>query len=491
MRAKSKKGIRPVFIAITATVMATTAAIGLSLGLFSCLGDSHAETFSLYIQDANGLLRYDRVLLVVERSDPTLSDTLFDGHATTVEDFQGFRPKHWAGGSALIRLQGFQDTLPTYTQEFFFEDAAGPIVLTPEQMRLEHFVYAGSPHFFSGYAFSPKIAIRSDGIPFVAFVDASQENQVRVMRFDSLAQAWKLVKPEYLTPGTVGQIDLIKDAVGNLYLAYTDNQDSGRVTVLKGDAQSETWRILGTRGITSPWASELSLAIGPEGEPTLAYKDDSCEWKASVIKYNSSRNRWEAMGSPGFTEGEVLFLSLAISRKGVIYVAYYDELNAGKATVMRYHNEFKAWELVGDAGFTGGKAIGVLQIAKDETPYLAFSDGSQFHFSATVLKFNQGKSWESVGPVGLPSGQANHLDFSFNALGHAWLAYSDYDKDGKLTVLRKKAETGSWQSLGMPGLSLGTAWSLSLAMDEAGLPWVAFTEGPGHRVSVMRLLDGP
>lgn len=465
--------------------------LGIAAGFISCLDDSHADSFSLSIAGAEGFLRYDRVVIVAENSISEISDTLFDGHANQVEVFQGLRPKTWTAGPATFRLRGFQDSLQTYAKDLFVEEAAGPLTLTEADLRLEHFAYAGSPHVFAGRTFSTKIAMRSDGIPFVAFVEAAQENRVRVMRFDSLTQGWKAVNPEGLPTGSVGGMDLARDAAGGVYLAFTDSQDSGRITVLRTEGKEDKWRLVGRSSVSSPRASELALSIGPNDELYLAFKDDSCELKASVLKYDSSQNKWNSVGSLGFTAGEVLFLSLAISRDGIPYVAYYDELIGGYATVMRYRGESDAWEVVGEAGFTGGRAIGVLQIAEKGVPYLAFSDGHDFQNRATLMQYHEGKGWKTVGTAGFTADQANHLDFAFNGLGDAHIAFSDHGQEGKLTVMRKLKDREAWDIVGIPGFSQVTVWSLSLAIDAAGHPWVAFTEGFGHGVSVMRGLSGP
>ena len=46
---------------------------------------------------------------------------------------------------------------------------------------------------------------------------------------------------------------------------------------------------------------------------------------------------WDVVGSAGFSAGPVCYTSLAFAPDGTPYVAYQDEGNGGKATVMRYN----------------------------------------------------------------------------------------------------------------------------------------------------------
>ena len=53
---------------------------------------------------------------------------------------------------------------------------------------------------------------------------------------------------------------------------------------------------------------------------------------------------WLPVGSAGFSAGAVGWTSLALDKNNVPYVAYQDNVNGGKATVMKYNGA--AWETV-------------------------------------------------------------------------------------------------------------------------------------------------
>jgi len=119
--------------------------------------------------------------------------------------------------------------------------------------------------------------------------------------------------------------------------------------------------------------------------------------KATVMKYDGSS--WVNVGSAGFSAGGAGYISLAIDSNNTPYVAYQDNGNGDKATVMKYTGSgATGWEYVGSAGFSTGTADFIsFAIAPNNTPYIAFLDGS--NDKGTVMKYNGG-GWVNVGSAG-------------------------------------------------------------------------------------------
>jgi len=65
----------------------------------------------------------------------------------------------------------------------------------------------------------------------------------------------------------------------------------------------------------------------------VAYVDEANGTKATVMKYDGSS--WVPVGTGILSVGETKFTSLAFNN-GVLYVAFGDQANEGKATVMKY-----------------------------------------------------------------------------------------------------------------------------------------------------------
>ena len=95
------------------------------------------------------------------------------------------------------------------------------------------------------------------------------------------------------------------------------------------------WFNVGMPSFTPGNASDLSLAFSPSNEPYVAFCDQANSNRSSVMKFNGSD--WVYVGSPGFSGGgSSHYLSLAFNPSGKPYVAYVDEDSAHKAKLMKY-----------------------------------------------------------------------------------------------------------------------------------------------------------
>jgi hypothetical protein len=85
--------------------------------------------------------------------------------------------------------------------------------------------------------------------------------------------------------------------------------------------------------------------VDPTGTPYVAYRDANNSYKLTVMRFNGTN--WEAVGTPGFSDGPVQYgsLDIAINSLGVPYVAYSDISYDKKAMVQRFNGT--NWEVVG------------------------------------------------------------------------------------------------------------------------------------------------
>jgi hypothetical protein len=95
---------------------------------------------------------------------------------------------------------------------------------------------------------------------------------------------------------------------------------------------------LQTNGFSASSAIDTSLDLDGSNTPYVAYRDNGNGGRASVMRYNGSS--WEYVGTAGFSPGRVYSTSLKLDSSNMPYVAfkdYADDINGIKVTVMKYN----------------------------------------------------------------------------------------------------------------------------------------------------------
>jgi sugar lactone lactonase YvrE len=244
---------------------------------------------------------------------------------------------------------------------------------------------------------------------------------------------------------------------------------------------STTWQNAGTSGFTAGRSFFQSLAFN-SNTPYVAYQDEANSSKTSVMKFNGTN--WVNVGIPGFSSGYSAFQNLSFNGN-TPYVAFRDwglNLN-GKCTVMKFDGT--NWVNVGTPGFTGGEA-GYLKFAiNNGTPYVAFQDEAN-NYEATVMKFD-GANWVNVGNPGFSAGSVNYMNLAFSG-NTPYVAFADGTNSSQKTTVMKFDGT-NWVNVGNPQFSTGATRNESLAID-GNTPYVAFVEDAlNFKTSVMKF-DG-
>ena len=174
---------------------------------------------------------------------------------------------------------------------------------------------------------NPKIAIDSAGTPYVLYGDENSLNKATVMKYNG--STWENVGLAGFSAGAVGFITLqVKDSVP--YVAFEDGSCSGRPTVMKYDGN---WELVGIAGFTSADAVYISLQVDDDGTAYISFSDYNSVWKVKAMKYSGSS--WENLGNQSSLTNWGWYTSLK-RYNGVSYLAYLDNYNSGKATVMKY-----------------------------------------------------------------------------------------------------------------------------------------------------------
>jgi len=246
-------------------------------------------------------------------------------------------------------------------------------------------------------------------------------------------------------------------------------------------SSSTTWQNVGTSGFTTGRSFHQSLAFNGN-TPYVAYQDEANGNKTSVMKFDGSN--WVHVGNPGFSSGYSANQNLSFIGN-TPYVAFMDwgsNFN-GRCTVMKFDGA--NWINVGNAGFTGGMAGSLKFVINNNTPYVAFQDEVN-NYEPTVMKFD-GINWVYVGNPGFSIGSVNYMSFAFGG-NTPYVAYADASNGSQKTTVMK-FDGSNWVYVGIPQFTPGATRNQSLAID-GNTPYVAFVEDAlNFKTSVMKF-DG-
>lgn len=331
----------------------------------------------------------------------------------------------------------------------------------------------GGVGFSSGICNYTSLALDTNGVPYIAFLDGTMGGKASVMKFNGTN--WTLVGNAGFSGFIMNNTSLAFDKNNTPYVAYQDRSNSAKAAVMKFNGSA--WVAVGNIGFSAGQAMYISIAFNDNNVPYVSYQDMSNGQKVTVMKYNGTN--WIAEGNVGFSAGQSAYISLAFDNN-TPYVAYKDAGNNFKASVMKYNGS--NWVNVGIAGFSTGQADYTNLAIYNGTPYVLFSDVPNSQ-TACVMKYD-GTNWNTVGSAGFSGGYAGENDIVFDKTGTPYIVYKDGTQAARTTV--RKFDGTNWTLVGNAGFSDGDLYYPSLAVDKNGMPYVGYMDWfNGQKATVM------
>jgi hypothetical protein len=167
---------------------------------------------------------------------------------------------------------------------------------------------------------------------------------------------------------------------GNVYVAFSDSNVNGQLTVMK--SQGTSWVNVGSAGFTTAAVDStyLAITVDASGAPWVAYTSNGA---LSVAKYASGA--WATQGAAGFATPNAS-ISLVVAG-GAPYVAYDDSTGVHVMTLGG-----STWS---DLAVTNASTLSDAVLGTDGTSvYLAYDDTST---PELVLAKLSGTSWSTLG----------------------------------------------------------------------------------------------
>jgi len=166
---------------------------------------------------------------------------------------------------------------------------------------------------------------------------------------------------------------------------------------------------------------------------------------------------------------------------------YRDVANNFKFSVAKF--EMDAWILVEAQGFSSTNVFPVsLTVNANGIPYVAYKEVILNDNHKLWVMRLEGEDWIPVGPpVILMKNGFTHISLALNAAGVPHVAYTEFDRnEHKLLVM--KFEEGIWVPVGPPIYPLNGGGHPSLALSSTGIPYVAYRDLDNRvKLSVVKL----
>lgn len=115
----------------------------------------------------------------------------------------------------------------------------------------------------------PRIVIGPDNVPFIAYMDDSVGEKIRVMKHGS--SGWEQLG-DYCSPDTTYLSGFTVDRWGTPYVSYADNSHGNKATVMK--YTSGGWSAVGSPGFSDYYASPV-ITTNLYGTPYIFYSDSA------------------------------------------------------------------------------------------------------------------------------------------------------------------------------------------------------------------------
>ena len=242
----------------------------------------------------------------------------------------------------------------------------------------------------------------------------------------------------FFSGGNINNMNFAFDSNAVPYVEYIDQYDNNFLTVMKWNASTSAWQLVGTKGLgqnLSSSGSELFM-VSPGGTPWMVVQNQSV---MNVIRYSAG-----AWAYPPGDQSSFNYYSgtraLAVDAQEVAWVARF---SMGNDSIPVYRYTGAAWQHTGIVDSQGG--AGQLALDHSARPVLLHRSATD---SVVVVRYNSG-TWSNItAPFYVYNGDPS-FGFALDSSDIPYLAYQDHSRGDMIAVVRFSG--GSWQPVGGSG----------------------------------------
>ncbi len=247
---------------------------------------------------------------------------------------------------------------------------------------------------------------------------------------------------------------------------------------------------VGTAGISAGTVDNTAFAVSKsDNKMYVAYRDNANSGKLTVMQYTGTA--WSVLGSAGISAGAVNYsigiATITTLNGNEVFVAYSDAANGNRLTVMRWGG--LGWAPEGGAGSQSTDEASSINmtVANNGDMFVAYSDlGSG---TKAFVKKRVSGAWTNIGGSGISAGIADDIDIACdNITNQPYIVYKDATASGKATVRKYNGTT--WSTVGITGFTSNTVSDCSIAVDKLNRPNVSYNDGSVNNRATVRYYDG-
>jgi hypothetical protein len=194
---------------------------------------------------------------------------------------------------------------------------------------------------FATPQFSYNLTIdKTTNTPYVVFdsTDAKGLPQVKVEKYTG--STWVNVGKSIFSTASNGAyyLDIAVDKTGTPLVSFQDDNGFERASVYK--YTNGSWGAFGSPRFTNGHSYTPSFVVDKKNNPLLLFNDFTYDGEGTVLSATDTSN-WATIGTRGFAPGiNYSRHALAIDTNNAPYIVFYDQTQGGKATVLRYLQEY-------------------------------------------------------------------------------------------------------------------------------------------------------
>jgi len=322
---------------------------------------------------------------------------------------------------------------------------------------------------------------------YVAYKDwNSPSNGVTVMYYGGWT-SWEVLGTEGFSAGFVEDVKIAVGSDKIPYVAYMDGAHSNKETVMK--YTGSIWENVGEAGFSPEMALSTCLALDSNNAPVVVFADAINNCRATAMKFNGSN--WKYIGAHGFSPEEARYISFVISSHDTPFVAFYDTSQGGKITVMKYNGS--DWVTVGTPGFSDSFAYSIsIAVNEADVPYVVYMDKAATNYRGTAKMFD-GSNWVNLGLPGFTEDSLDYTSLKLDSNNIPIVAYKDYGNNNKASVMKYSDNVTPTPTPVPTATNLGVRIILSYnpvhPMEDFSVKGFLDTSEPLSQINVFCILD--